>query len=215
MNRRAWIVGAGDFAPALFRPQPEDLVVAADGGLRSLEQCGVEPQWIVGDFDSLGYVPQGVRVIRHSPIKDQTDMALAADEAVKAGCGELLLFGGTGGRFAHTLANLQLLAALEKQGVAAYLIDETTTAAALSGGTLLFSERCRGFLSVFAHGGTVSGVTLRGLKYPLADAELSPDFPLGVSNEFTGAPAAVTVQSGTALVLWGSRNEQPKRKKPS
>ena len=213
MSRRAWIVGAGDFAPDLFQPEPEDLVVAADGGLRRLQPCGVTPQLIVGDFDSLGYVPQGVRVVRHSPIKDQTDMELAAQEAVKTGCDELLLFGGTGGRFAHTLANLQLLAALEKQGVRAYLIDETTTATALCGGTLLFAETGKGFLSVFAHGGRLSGVTLRGLKYPLTNADLSPDFPLGVSNEFTGVPAAVTVRSGTALVLWSSRNERPKREK--
>ena len=215
MSSRAWIVGAGDFASALFRPQPEDLVIAADGGLSRLEQCGVTPQWIVGDFDSLGYVPQGARVIRHSPIKDQTDMALAADEAVRSGCDELLLFGGTGGRFAHTLANLQLLAALEKQGLVAYLIDEVTAATALCGETLRFSEECSGYLSVFAHGGAVSGVTLQGLKYPLTDAGLSPDYPLGVSNEFTGVPAAVTVQSGTALVLWSSRNPWPEREKRS
>ena len=213
MSRRAWIVGAGDFAPDLFEPRAEDFVIAADGGLRRLQPCGVTPQLIVGDFDSLGYVPQGVRVVRHSPIKDQTDMDLAAREAIKEGCDELLLFGGTGGRFAHTLANLQLLAALEKQGIAAYLIDETTTATALCGGTLFFSETCRGFLSVFAHGGAADGVTLRGLKYPLTNAQLTPDFPLGVSNEFTGAPAAVTVQNGMVLVLWSSRNNRPKREK--
>ena len=213
MNRRAWIAGAGDFAPERFRPQPDDLVIAADGGLRCLQACGITPQLIVGDFDSLGYVPQGTRIVRHPPIKDQTDMDLAAAEAVKAGCGELMLFGGTGGRLAHTLANLQLLAGLENRGVHAYLIDDATTATALHNGILRFSEQSEGFLSVFAHGAAAQGVTLQGLKYPLKDAELTPDFPLGVSNEFTGVPAAVTVKSGTVLVLWNSRNEIPERGK--
>ncbi len=213
MNRRAWIVGAGDFAPAQFQPEPNDFVIAADGGLNRLRALGLAPDLTVGDFDSLGYAPQGARVVRHSPIKDQTDMALAAEEAVKAGCGELLLLGGTGGRFAHTLANLQLLASLEKQGLVAYLIDEATTATALSNGTLSFAAECSGYLSVFAHGGAAEGVTLRGLKYPLQNAVLSPDVPLGVSNEFTGAPAAVTVRSGTVLALWSSLNERPKREK--
>ncbi len=211
MNRRAWIVGAGDFAPALFAPEPDDYVIAADGGLRYLQACGVAPQLIVGDFDSLGYVPQGARIVRHPPVKDQTDMDLAANEAVRAGCGELMLFGGTGGRLAHTLANLQLLAGLESRGVHAYLIEEATTTTALQNGTLSFSEKSEGFLSVFAHGAAAQGVTLRGLKYPLADAELTPDFPLGVSNEFTGVPAAVTVKKGTVLVLWNSRIQLPER----
>ena len=213
MNRRAWIVGAGDFAPALFLPQAGDFVIAADGGLSRLEPLGVTPDLIVGDFDSLGYAPQGARVVRHSPIKDQTDMDLAADEAVKAGCDELLLFSGTGGRLAHTLANLQLLALLEKQGLCAYLIDETTTATALQNGTLLFAAESSGYLSVFAHGAAAKNVTLQGLKYPLQNAELSPDFPLGVSNEFTGRSAAVSVGSGTVIVLFSSQNERPKREK--
>ncbi|HBL40237.1 MAG TPA: thiamine diphosphokinase [Ruminococcaceae bacterium] len=209
----AWIVGAGDFSPTRFQPKSGDVVIAVDGGLRYLEQIGVKPDLAVGDFDSLGYVPQGVKVVRHSPIKDQTDMFLAAQEAIASGCDELMLLGATGGRLAHTLANLQLLSFLEEQGISAFLTDDNLTATALQSGTLTFDEASRGYLSVFAHGANATGVYLTGLKYPLVDAALTPDFPLGVSNEFIGVPASVTVQKGTVLVLWDSRNSKPKREK--
>ena len=75
-------------------------------------------------------------------------------------------------------------------------------ATALSGGTLRFPAGCRGNLSVFAANGPASGVTLTGLLYPLQGARLTGDVPLGVSNEFLDGPATVTVERGTALVLW-------------
>ncbi len=211
--KRGWIVGAGDFSKEFFQPKPGDTIIAADGGWLRLNRLGIQPDLAVGDFDSLGYVPQDVKVVRHSPVKDQTDLFLAAQEAIACGCDELMLFGGTGGRLAHTLANLQMLSCLEKQGIAAYLTDDALTATALQNGTLTFDPICEGYLSAFAHGSAAYGVSLTGLKYPLSDAVLTPDFPLGVSNEFTGVPATVTVRQGTLLVLWNSRNRIPKREK--
>ena len=61
---------------------------------------------------------------------------------------------------------------------------------------------CTGTISVFCTSGTASGVTLRGLYYPLTDAVLTSSFPLGVSNQFTGVPASVTVADGTLLIMW-------------
>lgn len=53
---------AGGFS-ALAEPVNEaDLVIAADGGLRHAEQCGVRPTLILGDFDSLGYTPDRAEV---------------------------------------------------------------------------------------------------------------------------------------------------------
>ena len=60
-------------------------------------------------------------------------------------------------------------------------------------------------ISVFAHSDTVRGVTIEGLKYSLSGAELDNGFSLGVSNEFTGVPARVSVKEGTLLIVWESR----------
>lgn len=57
-------------------------------------------------------------------------------------------------------------------------------------------------VSVFCHGDRAEGVTLTGLAYPLSDAVLTGDFPLGVSNRrLDGLPATVSVRRGALLIL--------------
>ena len=91
--KRCYIVGAADFAPARFRPEPDDLIIAADAGILHLERLGVKPDLILGDFDSLGHVPEFPDV-EVSPVrKDDTDSMLAARRAIERGCDTLLFFG--------------------------------------------------------------------------------------------------------------------------
>lgn len=85
-----------------------DLLIAADGGYAYLQ--GQKPDLVVGDFDSLGYVPEGEQIIRHPVQKDDTDMLLAVREGLKRGYRKFVLYGGIGGRLDHTIANLQVLA---------------------------------------------------------------------------------------------------------
>lgn len=57
-------------------------------------------------------------------------------------------------------------------------------------------------VSVFCQGDRAEGVTLTGLAYPLSDAALTGDFPLGVSNRrLDGQRATVAVRRGTLLIL--------------
>ena len=116
-----------------------------------------------------------------------------------------LLLGCLGGRLDHTVANLQLLSWLSAQGAQGVLLGEGEAAAVVTEGTLSFPASMEGFVSVFCAGGTARGVTLEGLKYPLDHAELTSDFPLGVSNEFVGLPARISVEEGSLLVAWEDR----------
>ena len=60
-------------------------------------------------------------------------------------------------------------------------------------------------VSVFCHGDRAEGVTLTGLSYPLDGADLTGDFPLGVSNRrLEGQPATVSVRRGTLLIFQGA-----------
>ncbi|MEA5047152.1 MAG: thiamine diphosphokinase [Eubacteriales bacterium] len=179
-----------------------DLVIAADAGYRNLG--GVAPDYVVGDFDSLGYVPEGERVLRHPPEKDDTDTMLAARLGLSLGYRAFVLLGGLGGRLDHTLANLQTLAFLRANGAKACLAGEGETVTLIENETLRFRAGLSGTVSVFAYGASARGVFERGLKYPLTDAHLTDDFPLGVSNAFTGAPALVSVSQGRLLVLYGA-----------
>lgn len=197
-----WIFGAGSFYGLPARPAEGDLVIAADGGLEHCRAAGILPDLIIGDFDSLAAIPHQDNVI-HLPVeKDDTDMLAAIRIGLERGCRRFRLYGGTGGRRPeHTLANLQCLLFLAKRDAVGWLYDETTVCTVLRNGTLTFSAERRGNLSVFAMDGPARGIDLRGLKYSLENAVLTPDYPLGVSNSFTGEAAEITVRDGT-LLIW-------------
>lgn len=197
-----WIVGAGDFSPYGFAPKSDDLIIAADGGSAHLKRTVFQPDVVIGDFDSSACPTEGAEVIRLPVEKDDTDMLAAIRLGMERGFRFFRLYGGTGGRMDHTLANLQLLSFLSKRGARGLLVGNDTSFTAITDGALLFDEASTGILSVFAQGGTAFGVNLEGLKYPLTNATLLADYPLGVSNEFTGVPARVSVGSGTLLIVY-------------
>lgn len=205
--KTCYIFGAADGVPTRIKKEKDDLVIAADGGLSHLKRLNIEPDITLGDFDSLGYVPSHGEIIRHPVHKDDTDMMLAVRVGLARGFTRFVLYGGTGGRPDHTMANYQTLGFIVTHGGIGFLCFRDFTATVISAGSLCFSDRARGTVSVFAMSGELGGVTLKGLLYPLADATLTYDFPLGVSNEFTGVPAEIQIKSGTALVLWSGTPE--------
>lgn len=204
MDKICYLFGAGEYGGLTLTAADltPGLIIAADGGYDHLKQWGVSPHLAVGDFDSLGRVPEDVEVIRHPVMKDDTDMMLAVQEGLARGCDRFLIYGGLGGRLDHTLANLHVLDYLARRDCAAFLLDEDNAITAVHNGALTFGPEHRGTLSLFAWGGPAEGVTLTGLLYPLENGTLVPDRPLGVSNEFTGQAARVSVRTGTVVGLW-------------
>lgn len=192
---------AAGFDGLLAPISQEDYVLAADGGLRHLQSLGLTPDGILGDFDSLGYVPTGARVF---PVeKDDTDLMLAIRLGLQRGCREFWIYGGLDGpRLDHTVANYQALSYLCQHDAFGYLIGRTQIATCLRNGRLRFPASAAGLVSVFCLGEKARGVTLTGVHYPLTEGELSPHFPLGVSNAFTGQEATVAVGEGTLLCIW-------------
>ena len=184
-----------------------DYVLAADGGLAHLEKLGLTPNGIIGDFDSLGYVPQGAQVF---PVeKDDTDSMLAVRKGLELGYRRFLLYGALDGpRLDHTLANLQTLCFLASHGATGYLVGQRYMATAVREETLTYDASAEGILSLFCFGQDCR-VTLRGLKYELENGTISADFPLGVSNHFVGKKAAIEVHSGTVVALWDGKNGFP------
>lgn len=191
--------------------EPEDYVIAADGGLQHTQALGIEPQEILGDFDSLGYIPQDARVF---PVeKDDTDAMLAARRGLALGFRELLYYGSLDGkRLDHTVANYQTLQYLADHGARGYLVGQDFLVTVVKEGRIFFPEGTDGLISVFCLGEDARGVSLRGLYYPLEGGTLTAGFPLGVSNHFTGAPAEISVEEGSLLVMWERKNGFPQWK---
>ena len=163
---------------------------------------------MVGDFDSLGYMPQHPNVTRLPAEKDDTDMVFALRRGLDMGYRRFVLLGGLGGRLEHTLGNLQLLDWLSTQGAVGFLAGEKTVVTALRDGSLTFPPAMSGYLSVLCSSGAAHGVTLSNLKYPLTDYNMTSSFPIGVSNEFLpDQPAAVSVKDGCLLLVWEDKGD--------
>lgn len=184
----------------------DDLVIAADKGLAYTRQLGLKPDLILGDFDSLGYIPAEAQVF---PVeKDDTDAMLAVRAGLQAGCHDFLLYGALDGdRVDHTVANFQLLAYLAERGAKGTLAGLRQCATVIRNGSIAFPGKYEGTLSVFCLGDAAEGVTIRGAKYCVADVRLTDAFPLGVSNSFIGEMVEISVKMGKLLIIWERQNQ--------
>jgi thiamine pyrophosphokinase len=183
----------------------DDYIVCADGGYRIAQSENIVPNVLVGDFDSLGNVPNDVppecRILKAEKEKNETDTLLCIQCGIDAGCSSFAVAGGIGGRLDHTIANLQLLFYVIRRGFSIWMMDKNNHVTAMEPG-VLHVPRLDGFkLSVLAYAGRCEGITLEHVKYPLHDAVLTDDFPLGVSNEFLESEAVIRLKTGCLLVF--------------
>jgi thiamine pyrophosphokinase len=199
-----YIFAAGDAPESLpFRPGEGDFVIAADAGYRTCLAFGITPDLLVGDFDSMEAPTDFPHILRASVEKDDTDTLLAVKEGLSRGCAVFHLYGGAGGRLDHTLANLQTLLYLRRQGGRGYLHDGAFTYTAIEDEAIeIPKEKEWALLSVFCLGDDAQGVMERGVQYPLTDATLTAGFPLGVSNHILEDTARISVARGALLIGW-------------
>jgi thiamine pyrophosphokinase len=199
------VVVASGQGPKLAIPHARS-VVAADGGLQRAHELGLAVDVVVGDLDSVtpdalaAADAAGVRVVRHPPAKDATDLELALDESVALGARRVLLVASSVGRLDHLLGSLLLL------GSARYAALELD---ALVGDALVHVVRRERTLSgapgelvsLLAVGGPALGVVTDGLEYPLRGETLEPGSSRGLSNVFTGAEARIGLADGVLLAI--------------
>jgi thiamine pyrophosphokinase len=181
---------------------PEDFVICADGGRNNAQQAGLTPNWYVGDGDS-GGTPEGLPSLVLPTEKDFTDLEVAVHQALRMGYQKLILCGCTGGRADHHLANCFLLEQIHEAGAEGILIDQCNEIRYLYPGKFTIEN-----LPVFCYIGivpidrTMTGVTMRGMKYPLTDATLLRSATLAVSNEILpNQRAEITIETGCGLLV--------------
>lgn len=186
-----------------------DLLIAADGGARWLEEVGAVPDVVVGDLDSADprlierFEALGVGIERHPVDKDASDAELAVERAVEAGADEVLILGALGGaRVDHEMANLLLLTAPRWRGHGLRLVRGSTSIRALAAGVPVELDGSPGGLvTLLPISGDAVGVWTEGLRYPLSGETLVAGGTRGLSNEVAHAPASVRVDAGSLLVI--------------
>lgn len=199
-GKECYIIGAGEFFGLACRPRESDFVIAADGGYRYCLAEKLKIDLLLGDFDSLPQVPQLENVERFPVEKDDTDTMLALKKGLSLGYRTFSIFGGTGGRLDHTLANLQALLYLAEHGAVGRLYDKNFVYSAIKNETVTLKGKKDAVFSVFAMNGPARGVSIRGAKYCVENAELRPDFPLGVSNHFLDGEVQIAVKDGVLII---------------
>lgn len=203
--KKCIIFCAGGFDRLAQPIEETDFVIAADGGWLHTQRLGLKPNLILGDFDSLGFVPENAEV--YPAEKDDTDSMLAIKKGLEMGCTEFVLYGCLdGSRVDHTMANFQSLLFLQNHGARGFLVGLSQIATVVQNEAVTFPAEFRGNFSLFCLGMDAIGVTLRGLKYNLENGCLTAGFPLGVSNSFTGSLATVSVKEGSLLAIWDAKN---------
>lgn len=193
-----------DFASKIMRDC--SMLVCADGGGAYAVRCGIMPDVLIGDLDSIDTESLSIiknsncRIIKYPPEKDFTDTQLSIDYAIGQGADEIIILAGTGDRLDHTLANVFLLMKLLKSGIKACLINENNTVYVIKDNIKISGKRGE-LLSLLPVGGDVKGITTCGLQYRLSGSDMNMGDPLGISNVFTEEEACVKIESGYLLVI--------------
>lgn len=213
MNR-CFIFAAGSYYGLRLRPDSEDFVIAADGGYRICQAEHMVPSLLLGDFDSMEQPTDFANVCRAPVEKDDTDTMLAVKTGLERGYTEFFFYGCTGGkRLDHTLANLQTLLYLRRHGARGWLFDDDFIWTAIENESLTVQREVEwGLFSAFCMGDSATGIDEVGFQYPLHNATLTPDFPVGVSNHILEPEACITVRQGALAVGWElSKRYTPER----
>jgi thiamine pyrophosphokinase len=198
----------GDWAPPLIRPG--DFLIGADRGALFLIERGFAPHLAVGDFDSIR--PDQLAAVREAALecktfdavdKDWTDTELALREAIARGCRNVVIVGGLGTRFDHSLANVHLLRLAADASVSAALADEHNEIRLLSGPNVCRVEADPRYpnISLLPLTPEASGITLSGFAYPLRKATLRIGMSLGISNRLAEPEGTIALGEGQLLVI--------------
>ena len=186
-----------------------DRIQAADSGMNALYAAAVTPDIIIGDFDSadkkiLAFFQQNKEIdfCTLNPEKDDTDTEFAIRESIRRGADSITIIGGTGTRLDHVLGNISLLGIGLEEGVRMELLDAHNRICMIDHSvTLKKKEQYGNYLSLIPYNGNVTGVTLKGLKYPLHDYTMGGFNSLGISNEIVDDEASIELTSGQLLVI--------------
>ena len=201
----------GDYPRIRSYLRDDDFIIYCDCGLKHADRLGRKPSLIVGDFDSYDDPHSDTETIVLPVAKDDTDTVYAVREGIRRGYTDFLLIGVFGGRMDHTLANVCILFDLDSRGCTALAVDDYSEFSVISSECDAAGTKIPGralvedhypFFSLLSLTGTARGVTIRGVKFPLENGEITSEYQYAVSNEvLPGETAEITVEDGRLLLI--------------
>ena len=197
------------FTEKVLEANPEAYIIAVDKGPEYLYNHKIEPQYIVGDFDSIDpkvidyYRKEtNIPIREYNPVKDATDTEIALRLGITLGSKEMILLGATGGRIDHLWANVQTLSVACDAGVNACILDEKNKIWVTNKSCVLKKSEAYGpYLSVFSLEGEIYDFSLEGTKWPLNHHDLMPCDSLTVSNQFVDDEVKISFVNGRIVIM--------------
>lgn len=198
-----YIIGAGDVFPIDCCADETDYIICADGGYKHSTLLKRDPDMVMGDFDSLGYIPESCEKLVFPSQKDESDMFLCVEKGFEKGYKRFVILGGLGGdRMDHSIANIQLLQYIAQKGGVGFLWHQKNIFTCIHNSALGFDSSCKGYISVFSLTDKSQGVTIKNLAYETDAVTITSSVTVGLSNEFIGEKASISVEKGSLLICW-------------
>ncbi|KUP08625.1 thiamine pyrophosphokinase [Bacillus coahuilensis m2-6] len=205
------IVGGGpesSHPEEMYFNDSERIWVGVDRGVHYLLDHNIVPHCAFGDFDSVSHkelsriksLVEQMHVF--PPEKDETDMGMALNWAIEQKPTSISIYGGTGGRLDHYLANIQLLIRTVETTIPVFLIDHRNIHQCVKAGTHQVSMlENKPYISFFSMTESVKDLTLQGFKYPLENHFLRLGSSLCISNELIESHGSFSFTEGILMMI--------------
>ncbi|WP_022749666.1 thiamine diphosphokinase [Lachnobacterium bovis] len=203
------------YVSGILKNEKFDQIIAVDSGLDFFKRTNIKPNVIIGDFDSVDKdskkyfdSKENIKWITLNPVKDDTDTEHAIHYAIDSGASYISLFGATGGRIDHLLANISLLGIGLEKNIPIIMQDSKNKVFMLKDAknfkiknTKACNEDKKHFISLIPYTAEVKNVTLSGFKYPLHNYNMGGFNALGISNEIIGDFGIISFDKGILIVV--------------
>lgn len=205
------IVSGGQLKPEFLNKfasnKKFDYIIAVDGGLEVLDSINIIPTHIMGDFDSVSekilkkYNDRNIEITKLNPEKDYSDTHMALKLAIELKSDEVYILGALGKRMDHAIANIHILKEALDNNIECKILDEKNEIQLISKGIKDIRKLNYKYVSLFPLTTKVTGITLKGFKYPLDNAILNIGHSIGVSNEIVEDNAEIEIKDGILIIV--------------
>lgn len=203
------IIAGGDISESLIleylNKRQEKIIIAVDKGLESLHNINVNPDYIIGDFDSVSKdildKYSNTELVKLNPIKDFTDTHMALKLAIDLKADTITILGATGKRIDHALANINIMKEALEKNIKCKMIDTHNEIQLINSYTELEKNTNYKYISLIPLTTKAEGITLKGFKYLLNNATLNIGHSIGVSNEQVDDIASINVSEGILILI--------------
>lgn len=196
-----------NFAKKYLKSNKYDIIIAVDKGLETIDYLKLQPQYVLGDFDSVNtkilekYKKQNIKIIKLNPEKDLTDTHTAIDLALEIKSTEITILGAIGTRLDHTMANIHILKQALDKNIKAKIVNEKNEIELIDKEIIIKKDDNYKYVSIIPLTTNVTGITIEGMKYIINDYTLSIGDSLGVSNEQIDKDAKISIKIGILVVI--------------